>query len=248
MSRLNRLSTAVGILLLASSAAHAGAHTAAKEPRQLGQYSGFEGNEAIIGTAIISALKEIQGKDGVTHDLSGRDLEVGLAMSKMIKTLTHATGYQHEMNDALVKMTLEFIQYAKDSGELEAVARKDAMTQFPMLKRVGDLIKRTGDKQLAMVALTDQTTCFFQLVGEVERGPGYVTYRSPYGHVLEQTRRMGMHDLTEQEIHDRWTIPHIEVWSEIMGVDVQITPWQEDGMVTMSIPEITQSVAMNAGN
>lgn len=244
MFRINRWNTAACVMLLLSSAAHSGAH-AGKEPRQLGQYSGFEGNEEVLGVAVAETLKGIKGQNGVAHDFTGREKELGLAMSKVIKTLTHDSGYQHEMNDALVKMTLEFIQYAKDQNALEEVARKDAMTQFPMLKRVGDLITKTGNKQLALVALTDQTTCFFQLAGDVERGPGYVSYRAPYGHVLEQTRRMGMHDLTEQEIHERWTIPHIEVWSDILGVDVQITPWQEDGMITMSIPEITESVAQN---
>ena len=47
---------------------------------------------------------------------------------------------------------------------------------------------------------------------------------------------MGMHDLTEQEIHEQWTTPHIEVWSEVLGIELAISDWQEDGMVTLSVP------------
>jgi hypothetical protein len=47
---------------------------------------------------------------------------------------------------------------------------------------------------------------------------------------------MGMHDLTEQEIHEQWTTAHIEVWSEVLGIELAISDWQEDGMVTLSVP------------
>jgi hypothetical protein len=47
---------------------------------------------------------------------------------------------------------------------------------------------------------------------------------------------MGMHDLTEQEIHEQWTPPQIEVWSEVLGIELAISDWQEDGMVTLSVP------------
>jgi hypothetical protein len=232
------------VLLLASNLALAGAHSKGGH-KQIGQYSGFEGNEAELGAAVVMAIREAGGSDS-KYDFDGRELEVGLAASKMIKTLNSNSAYQHEMNDALVKMTLEFMQYAKNEGKLEEIARKDAMTQFPMLSRVGKLIQKTGNKELALAAITDQTTCFFQLVGQVERGPGMMSYRAPYGHVLEQTQRMGMHDLTEKEIHQQWTMPHIEVWSEMLGVEIVITDWQDDGMITLYIPEVAEAIASNS--
>jgi hypothetical protein len=238
-----RVSRYIGIacagLLLATSG------FAADGKRQIGQYSGFEGNEEALGKVIVPAIKAAGQPGDARLDFTGRELEVGLAVSKMIKTLNSNTAYQHEMNDALVKMTLEFMQYAKKQGKLEEVARADAMTQFPMLKRVGQVIQMNGKKELALVAITDQTTCFFQLVGQVERSPGMVRYRAPYGHVLEQTRRMGMHDLTEKEIHEQWTIPHIQVWSEVMGVEMKVSDWQDDGMVTISVPAVTEALARN---
>jgi hypothetical protein len=225
-------------LLLATGTGHA-----AKGPKQIGQFSGFEGNEAVLGAAVAKAILEATDSVDPKFDFTGRELEVGLAVSKMIKTLNSNSAYQHEMNDALVKMTLEFMQYAKNEGRLEAVAREDAMTQFPMLKRVAEVIEKTGNQELALIAITDQTTCFFQLAGKVSREPGSVTYHAPYGHVLEQTRRMGMHDLTEQEIHEQWTMPHIVIWSDMLGVDIQITEWQDDGMITLYIPAVAESMA-----
>ena len=234
---------------LLTATAYAGGHKGANGPgkKQIGQYSGFEGSEAALGAAVVEAIAGVANNKGEKHDFKGRELEVGLAVSKMIKTMNSNSAYQHEMNDALVKMTLEFIQHAKNEGNIEDIARKDAMTQFPMLTRVGKIVESTGKKELALVAITDQTTCFFQLAGSIERGPGFVRYRAPYGHVLTQTRRMGMHDLTEQEIHEKWTTPHIEVWSELLGVNIEISDWQEDGMITLSIPEISEAMAANAG-
>lgn len=235
--------TAIAFSLLISTA-HAGAHSKGGQ-KQIGQYSGFEGNEEALGAFVVAAILEAGGTQEPKFNFEGRELEVGLAASKMIKTLNSNSAYQHEMNDALVKMTLEFIQHAKNEGQLEKVARDDAMTQFPMLKRVAKMIEKTGNQELALVAITDQTSCFFQLAGQVEREPGMVAYRAPYGHVLEQTRRMGMHDLTEQEIHEKWTTPHIEVWSDVLGVDIEISDWQEDGMVTIYIPAVTEAMASN---
>ncbi len=237
---LNNFCKLICISLLLVNSAYA-----AEGPKQIGQYSGFEGNEEALGVAVAAAIAMAGEADDPRYNFSDRELEVGLATSKMIKTLNSNSAYQHEMNDALVKMTLEFMQYAKNTDGLEKVARQDAMTQFPMLNRVAKYIEMSGKKELALAAITDQTTCFFQLMGEVERSPGMMTYRAPYGHVLEQTRRMGMHDLTEQEIHEQWTTPHIEVWSDLLGVEIKISDWEDDGMVTLYIPEIAEAMAQN---
>jgi len=48
---------------------------------------------------------------------------------------------------------------------------------------------------------------------------------------------MGMHDLTEKEIHEIWTVPRIKGAVDLMGVDLQVSDWREDGMITISLPE-----------
>ncbi|HJP03914.1 MAG: hypothetical protein QF483_04520 [Gammaproteobacteria bacterium] len=243
MNRVKQMGIGFLAVLLSMGLVSAGAEE--KKHKQIGQYSGFEGNEEVLGAAVAAAIRETGTADDPRYVLEDQELQIGLAVSKMIKTFNSSSAYQHEMNDALVKMTLEYIQFAKNQDRMEAIARQDAMTQFPMLTRVAKMIDETGNAELGLLAITDQTACFFQLAGQVQRAPGMITYRAPYGHVLTQTRRMGMHDLTEQEIHDRWTKPHIEVWSDVLGIDIQITDWQEDGMITISIPEIAEAVAKN---
>jgi hypothetical protein len=239
MDSIKNITATLAAAVMLVGVAQAGGH------KTLGNYSGFEGKEDILGAAVVKAINEASEEIGASNDFSEMEYEVGLYSSKMIKTLVSNSAYQHEMSDALVKMTLEFMQYAKDQGKLEEVARADAMTQFPMLKRVATMIEKSGKKDDALIAITDQTACFYQLVGKTERGPGYVRYRAPYGLVLASTTRLGMHDLTEQEIHEQWTVPHIEIWSELMGVEIAISNWQEDGMITISIPEITEAMAAN---
>ncbi|MGI9309880.1 MAG: hypothetical protein ACR2P6_11495 [Gammaproteobacteria bacterium] len=238
-----RIVSGLVVSIALCSAVLAGAHSGdgAGTHKKLGQYSGFEGNEAALGAAVAKAILDVrpQAKADANLDFTDRELELGLAVSKSIKTLNSVSAYQHEFNDALVKMTLQFIQFAKNNDQLEQAAREDAMTQFPMLNRVAKMIEQSGNRELALIAITDQTTCFFQLTGEVERAPGKVTFRAPFGNVLTQTKRMGMHDLTEQEIHESWTVPHVKIWGEVMGVDLQISDWQDDGMVTISIPSAT---------
>jgi hypothetical protein len=246
----------------AAAAAAAGAApapaTAAAAPRarQLGQYSGFEGRELELGRLVAAALRDASpaatapgvaaaghsagtgaaapGPDA-RYDFTGREALLGLAMTQLVRTLNHNQSYQHEMNDALVKMTLDHIMFAKRNGLLKQMVDEDIHSQRQQLERVRKLIERTGNRDLAIVGIFEQTACFFQLVDRTERAPGRVTYRSPYRTVLAQTVRMGIHDLSEREIHETWTIPRMQAYARVLGVELDVTPWREDGMVTVSV-------------
>lgn len=225
----------------AAGPAATGGADAARSQRRLGQYSGFEGREAELGRAVAAALRGAApsgapaGGVDPRYDFSGREQMLGLAMTQVVRTLNHNTGYQHEMNDALVKMTLDHIMFAKRHGMLEKLVAEDIDSQRQQLERVKRLIDRGGSRDLALVAIFEQTSCFFQLVDHTERAPGRVTYRSPFGTVLKETVRMGIHDLSEREIHERWTIPRMQAYAKVLGVDLDITPWRDDGMVTVSV-------------
>ena len=218
--------------------------------RNFAQYSGFEGNEQKLGEAVAETIMGIS-PSGFTpasntgHDFSDpqRQKRLGYAVSTAIKTINSDEPYMHEMNDALVKMTLTYIQFAKDNDLLDEQIQMEVRTQAPMLTRVGKLIKDTGNQELALLAMTDRTSCFYQLVDNAQREPGSITFRSPFGNVLTQSRRIGQFDLTEQEIHEIWTIPRIKASAELMGVDVHVTEWQDDGMVTISVPQVTMANA-----
>jgi hypothetical protein len=70
-------------------------------------------------------------------------------------------------------------------------------------------------------------------------GPGYRRYRSPWTNVLTQTTKLKQHDITEQWIHENWTIPRMAGYSKLLGVDLEVSPWQEDGMITVKIKGTT---------
>jgi len=53
--------------------------------------------------------------------------------------------------------------------------------------------------------------------------------------VLEETVRMSIHDLSEREIHERWTIPRMQAYARVLGVELDVTPWRDDGTITVSV-------------
>lgn len=163
--------------------------------------------------------------------------ELGSAMQMVYKTLNHSSrAYEHEVNDALVKMTLGHIQFAKDNDLLEEVVDDEIRTQSFMLKRVAKMIEQTGNKELALKAVFEQTTCHFQLVLETEMQPGVRRYVSPFGRVLEQTVRLDQHDLTEEEIYNVWLKPRYERYGEVLGVPLEVDPWDpETRIITVRI-------------
>lgn len=238
MTRTGWMAAIAAVALFGDMAALAGAHSEADGGhKQLGQYSGFEGDEAALGAAVATAIKEASPTKGPEHDFAGREKTLGLAVASAIKIMNASSAYQHEMNDALIKMTLNYIQFAKDRGLVEEMLVEEVATQMPMLVRVRKMIEQTGNQELALIAVTEQTACFYQLVLDTQREPDKVTYSSPYGTVLASTRRLGMHDLTEKEIHEIWTVPRIKGWGEILGVDLQVSEWRDDGIITISLPE-----------
>ena len=168
--------------------------------------------------------------------------ELGQAMQMVIKTLNHSSrAYEHQVNDALVKMTLGHIQFAKDHDLLEEVVLEEIRVQTPMLSRVAKMIEKSGDKELALKAVFEQTTCHFQLVMETEMQPGVRRYVFPYTRVLEQTTRLGQHDLTEEEIYNVWLKPRFEKYGDVLGVPLVVDPWDpETKIITVRIKDFEQ--------
>ncbi len=229
------LAVVAALLTLVATAAPVAAAEEAKPQKRFGQSSGFEGHEIELGRSVSQAIRQASPGGNPLHDFSGREEQLGYATSMVIKTLNHNQGYQHEMNDALVKMTLDHIMFAKRNGMLKQLIEQDILSQKQQLERVRKLIERTGNKDLAIVGVFEQTSCFFQLVDRTQRAPGRITYKSPYGNVLAQTVRMGIHDLTEKEIHEVWTLPRMREYSRILGVEMKVSPWQDDGTITVSV-------------
>lgn len=233
----------VGFLLVGASPALAGAHAAAggkpktpPAPDAFYEHTGFEGREQILTDAIVTAIREAKPNNGETLNFNAdQQRMLGLAVAKAIKTISNDTPYQHEMNDALVKAHLTNIQFAKDNGMLEDMINHEVKTQSFMLQRVGKMIRDGGSLELATIALTERTACFYQLVQDYKRTGTTMRWKAPYGNVLAVSRPLGQHNLTEQEIHEVYTIPLMKKQAEIMGMDLDITPWQADGWVSMTV-------------
>jgi hypothetical protein len=205
-------------------------------PEAFYEHTGFEGREQVLTDAVVKAVREAKPNNGETLNFNpGQQRMLGLAVAKAIKTISNDTPYQHEMNDALIKAHLTTIQFAKDNGILKELIDHEVKTQSFMIVRVGNMIRNGGSPELATIALTERTACFYQLVQEFKRTGTTMRWKSPYGNVLAVSRTIGQHNLTEQEVYEVYTAPLMQKQAEVMGMELDISPWQADGWVTMTV-------------
>jgi hypothetical protein len=237
MFRTTSLFVAAATSLLFTLPAAGGAHYGPGdlEPDTFARRSGFKGSEEQLGAAVAAAIKEASPTGQPGHDFTGREMELGMAVETLIKALNNRTPYQHEPNDALIKSTMTSIQFAKNTGTLEEKINHDVLTQSPMILRVGKMIEKTGNTELAMLALTERTACFYQLVLDYRREGDAMVWKSPYGNVLDKSSKLGQHDFSEQWIHENYTIPMMTRQAALMNMEAQISPWQDDGWITMRL-------------
>jgi len=92
-----------------------------------------------------------------------------------------------------------------------------------------------GNPEYGLVGLFERTDCWYQLVLEWTVEPGRRSWRSPFHTVLAMGKRIGQFDLTEQEIHEEWTVPRIQGYAADIGIKVKISPWQESGWLACEL-------------
>ena len=165
----------------------------------------------------------------------GYELELGKSINVVLRTLSNHAGYAHEINDALVKAHLNAIQFAKDKGMLADYIAHDVQTMKPINERMKNIIRKTGETEIALVGLFDRTACHFQLALENQAEPGVRRWKEPFGHVLKQCRKIGQFDLTEEEIHEHWTKPRLYGYAESMGVKIKVSDIGADGWITCEL-------------
>lgn len=165
----------------------------------------------------------------------GREEQIGKAVHLALKTMANSAGYQHEMNDALVKSRLQAMQFAKDMGLMKEYVEHDIKTMKPINERVATIIERTGDRESALVGLCERTACHYHLVLETESEPGKRRWKSPWAHVLKPCKKLNMFDITEQEIHEQWFTPRILGYAKDMGVEVKVSDWNDEGIVELEL-------------
>ena len=179
--------------------------------------------------------KDKSGFKAAKTGFEGKEEQIGHAVHLALKTMANSAGYQHEMNDALVKARLHAIQFAKDQGLMAEYVDHDIKTMAPINTRVATIIERTGDKESALVGLCERTACHYHLVFETEAEPGKRRWKSPWGHVLNACKKLDMFDLTEQEIHEQWFTPRILGFAKDMGVNVKVSAWNDDGIIELEL-------------
>ncbi|MSO96623.1 MAG: hypothetical protein EXR11_00175 [Rhodospirillaceae bacterium] len=212
--------TFTAVIALSVGASFALPAIAADTPAPVGKPAGAESKQKTLGRY---------------SGWEGRERELGLIMNMVVKTLADNESYPHEVNDALVKSQLTHMQFAKDHNLVAEGVQHEIDTEMPMLKRVAKMIEKAGDKEMALKAVFDQTTCHWQLVLDTESALGMRRYKSPWTNVLTQTTRLGQHNITEKWIHENWTIPRMQGYSKVLGVDLDVSPWQDDGMITVKV-------------
>lgn len=204
-------------------------------PEDFYTHSGFVGREAALGAAVMEAVRKVGPDKGVALQFTPAQQEtMGLAVARAIQVVSVTDPYQHELNDAVVKAQLTALQFAKDNNLTAAMVDHEVKTQTPMLARVGKLISLGGSPELGIISLTERTACFYQLVLDYERKGMTIRWKSPYGPVLKAGTGIGQFNMTEQEVHENYTVPAMQKRAAIMGMEVKFSPWQDDGWITMT--------------
>ena len=100
----------------------------------------------MLGAAVAETIMEVspagfKPASNTGHDFSdpARQERLGFAVSTAIRTINADAPYMHEMNDALVKMTLTYIQFAKDHDLLDDLIeqrRQDAIDYAEFLAHI----------------------------------------------------------------------------------------------------------------
>ena len=168
-----------------------------------------------------------------TSGYEGMEDQLARAMNVVLMTLNERSAYQHDINDALVKMILTTIQFAKDNDMIDELIANEVETTSPLLERVRRNYLKTGQLDTAMVGMIDRTACAYQLYLKIDKTDAERSWESPFGLVLEQTRRMGQQDLTEQEVHDIWIKKRYHAFAEVVGVELSISDIDENGRVSV---------------
>jgi hypothetical protein len=165
----------------------------------------------------------------------GREKLLGDAVAMALRTLDDNTPYPHDMNDALVKMHLSSVQFAKDNGRIADYVAHDVKTMQPMLQRLKGMIEKTGEKEIALAGIFDRTTCLYQLCLDLKSEPGKRSFTFPYTKVLELSRKSGEFNLTDRDVHELWMKPRLKGYAEALGVRLDISDIGPDNKVTVAL-------------
>lgn len=173
--------------------------------------------------------------EGTSSGFEGREELLGKAVAMAIRTLKDSMPYQHEMNDALVKMHLNSVQFAKNAGLIKQYVEHDVKTMMPMLLRMKGIIDKTGNREVALIGMFDRTACLYQLCMDLTSSPGRREFTFPFSTVLAIGKRIGQFDMTDQELHEIWLKPRLLGYAAVLGVAIEVSDIGPDGKVSVAL-------------
>ena len=185
---------------------------------------------AEIGRAVADLVAE---RIGTTDNLiEDRDAEFGRIIGNTIRTFQMKLPYYHQGNDALIKEQLKWVDFAFSAGKVDEMIEWDVESMREILSERVYWIEQTGDVSLALDAITTPT-CFRDLVAaegfEFHDNRHRVSYLSPYKRILKKGWKRGIWtNLTEQKIHEKWTIPRFRGYADHLQVKLVFSPWNEE--------------------
>jgi hypothetical protein len=172
---------------------------------------------------------------GARRPFEGREEELGKAIGLAIRTLKDAMPYQHEMNDALVKMHLNSVQFAKNAGLSQQYVEHDVRSMGPTLQRIRAAIQASGNGELALSGIFDGSSAFYQLCLDLEESSGMRRFTFPFSTVLAISRKIGQFDMTDAEVHDIWLRPRLMGYARELGVRFEVSDIDATNKVTVRL-------------
>jgi len=174
-------------------------------------------------------VENMKSKSG----FEGEETKLGESIAVVLRMLGNHAGYDHEINDPLVKAHLMAIDFAREKGTMAEYVAHDVAMMAPINSRVKNIIEKTGKKEIAMAGLFDRTACHYALALDTTGEPGMRTWKSPFNNVLGACKKIGQFpEITEEYIHENWTKPRLLGYGEAMGVELEISDLDEDGTIT----------------
>lgn len=165
------------------------------------------------------------------NPVADRGLELGRLISDVFRTYQMRMPYWHQMNDALIKEQLKTFDFALQRDILPEIVQHDADSMYEILHERVYWVEQTGDIALALDAVTTPT-CFRNLtIGEGFQwhGDKKVSWISPYKRVLEKGWKRNIWvDVTEEKIHNMWTVPRFQAFARHLECHFDISEWNED--------------------
>ena len=113
-------------------------------------------------------VENMKSKSG----FEGEEEKLGQSIAVVLRMLGNHAGYDHEVNDPLVKAHLMAIDFAREKGTLAEYVAHDIEMMKPINDRMKNLVEKTGKKEIALVGLFDRTACHYALALDTTGEPG----------------------------------------------------------------------------